>query len=274
MVSTGYFYPIFHPTRRFTLSTPSLSALAAAVATLPDPRSKQGVSHPYHGMLLLVLLGLLAQIPEMARIYRWVKKHWQKLREPLNFKKDHPPVATTISRALEKTTVADLQNIFADFMKTLLAEEHDFIAAAVDGKVAKQMKDEDGDPILRLNIFAHNIKGTLRSYNVHGDKTNEPGCLKTPLEELFDQYPMLKLLTGDAIFAQRPLLEVLQKHGCDYLFQIKDNQSGILEAAKTCFADIDPDAPDYRTPAEKKTAMSKCERLGSIEPMPSMFANS
>ena len=33
------------------MSAVSLSALSAAVASLPDPRSKQGVSHPYHGML-------------------------------------------------------------------------------------------------------------------------------------------------------------------------------------------------------------------------------
>jgi len=46
----------------------SLSTLAAAVESLPDPRSKHGVSHPYHGMLLLVLLGLIAQIPNMAQI--------------------------------------------------------------------------------------------------------------------------------------------------------------------------------------------------------------
>jgi hypothetical protein len=31
-------------------------------------------------------------------------------------------------------------------------------------------------------------------------------------------YPMLKLLTGDAIFAQRPLMEVLKEH--DFLLQM------------------------------------------------------
>jgi len=32
------------------MSTDSLSILAATLETLPDPRSKQGVSHPYHGI--------------------------------------------------------------------------------------------------------------------------------------------------------------------------------------------------------------------------------
>jgi hypothetical protein len=253
------------------MSAVSLSALAEAVVSLPDPRSKQGVSHPYHGMLVLVLLGLIAQISYVSRIRRWAKKHWNTLRKPLNFKKDKPPVATTLSRALAKTSVADFQKAFSEFLKIILAEEHDFIAAAVDGKVAKQMKDADGDPILMLNIFAHNIKVTLMSYDVKGDKTNEPSCLKKHLGELFTMYPFLKLLTGDAIFAQRPLLEALQEYECDYLFQVKANQPEILEAAKVCFADVDLERPDYQSDREKKTAMSKFARFGAIESMRSMF---
>jgi len=38
-------------------------------------------------------------------------------------------------------------------------------------------------------------------------------------------YPCLKLLTGDAIFAQRPLLEAIQEYERDYLFCVKENQS-------------------------------------------------
>ena len=57
-------------------SPPSLSALAAVLESLPDPRSKQGISHPYHGMLALVLLGLLAGMPYVAEIRRWAKKHY------------------------------------------------------------------------------------------------------------------------------------------------------------------------------------------------------
>jgi hypothetical protein len=69
------------------MSAVSLSALADAVASLPDPRSKQGVSHPYHGMLVLILLGLIAQISYVSRIRRWAKKHWHTLREPFHFKR-------------------------------------------------------------------------------------------------------------------------------------------------------------------------------------------
>ena len=61
----------------------------------------------------------------------------------------------------------------------------------------------------------------------------QPGCLKKHLEELFTMYPCLKLLTGDAVYAQRPLLAALQEYHRDDLFQVKDNQPKILDAAKT-----------------------------------------
>ena len=45
------------------MSASSPHALAVSLYPLPNLHSKQGVSHPYHGMLALVLVGLLAEIP-------------------------------------------------------------------------------------------------------------------------------------------------------------------------------------------------------------------
>ena len=94
----------------------SLSILAAALETLPDPRSKQGVSHPYHGMIAI------AQLPTVAEIRRWAKRQWPILKEPLKFKRNKPPVDTNIFRALEKTTVKDFHKVVADFLKVILAQ--------------------------------------------------------------------------------------------------------------------------------------------------------
>lgn len=251
------------------MSASSLSLLAEAVASMPDPRSKQGVSHPYHGMIALVLLGLLAQIPYVAQIKRWAKRYWKTLKDPLKFKKDKPPVETTIFRALAKTTVADFQEAFSAFLQLILAEDHDSLCGAVDGKVAKQMNDAQGEPLLILNCLIHDLKVALPGQSVHGDKTNEPGCLKAHIQSLTSKYPMLKLLTGDAIFAQRPLLEVLQEHGLDYLFQIKENQPEVLEVAKVCFAEVDPAKPDGAV-VKKRGSMSKCRKSGAILKMRSI----
>jgi hypothetical protein len=54
---------------------------------------------------------------------------------------------------------------------------------------------------------------------------------------------MLNLLTGDAIYLQRPLLKVLREHGVDYLLQVKDNQSDTVGALEVCFAEEHLDEP-------------------------------
>ena len=239
------------------MRSPTLDTLMTVFKKTDDPRDPRGVRHDYHGTLALVFLGLLSRLAYVSHIQRWAKRYWRILREPLGFKRKTPPVDTTITRILAKVPLKELQNAFAEFLNALLSEEYDELTAAVDGKKAKQSLDANGDPILLLNVFAHNVKVTLNQWSVNGDKTNEPGCLKAHLAELFEQYPMLKLLTGDAIFAQRPLMEVLKEHGRDYLFQLKANQGNAFEAVEHCFHDA---------PAKKPDAVNRSKKKGTLLP--------
>ena len=126
--------------------------------------------------------------------------------------------------------------------------------AAVDGKTSKQFRQADGEPIHLLNVFVHDLNATLAQYSVKGEKTNEEACLKQHAAELFAQYPFIKLLTGDAIFAARPLLRVLKELGKDYLFCFKDNQADILESAKQAFSRITPDNCGFQKEEKKRAA--------------------
>ncbi|HBT77271.1 MAG TPA: hypothetical protein DEB39_10205 [Planctomycetaceae bacterium] len=81
-------------------------------------------------------LGLLARIPYIAHIERRAQKHGHDLREPLGFKRNKPPVGTTISRILAKISLDDLQNHFAAFLNAILMKDNDMLTAAVDGCVA------------------------------------------------------------------------------------------------------------------------------------------
>jgi hypothetical protein len=216
---------------------------------VPDPRSKHGTSHPFRTILALVFLGLLGNITTLAEIERWSKLHFPQLKKFLRFKRNKGkyivPHAITFARILRKLSLDDLQHAFAEFLNGILQDTP--LVGAIDGRVAKQMKGADGNPILMLNVFAQRLKVHLASWSVDGDKTNEPGCLKKHLEELFTMYPCLKLLTGDAIFAQRPLLEALQEYHRDYLFCVKGNQPKVLKKMKEFFQD----APKQETENSK-----------------------
>jgi hypothetical protein len=231
-----------------------LDVFVQCLKNVPDPRSKQGVSQPFQTVLAIVFLGLLANLSTLAEIERWADIHMTQLKQFLALGKrkgkERVPSDSTMTRVLRKLSLHHLQTTFAEFLNGLLSAT--FPAAAVDGKAAKQMKDENGDPVLMLNVFAQTLKLHLASWSVHGDKTNEPGCLKQHLGELFTMYPCLQLLTGDAIYTQRPLLEAIQGYHRDYLFQVKENQGKVLEQMKLMFADAPTREPSDRKVNKKR----------------------
>ena len=116
------------------------------------------------------------------------------------------PHRTTIGRVLGLVNVAHLADAFLEWMSWLLKDEG--MVAAVDGKCAKGSKGEGGDPLMMLNVFAHDIKATLGTWPIP-DKSAETTELKRRLKPLFEKYPFLRLLTGDALYATRPMCQAI-----------------------------------------------------------------
>lgn len=247
----------------------SLSQLAEVFSQITDPRKARGVRHPYRGMVALVFLGLLARITEMAVLVRWARAHWDELQEPLGFTRNVPPCDTTISRCLAQLSLAEFRQAFSCWLKAALADRQALWVAAIDGKTCCQGRNADGSPVHMLNVFLQQTKLTLDQWSVNGDKTNEPGSLQRHLAELLAAFPALQLFTGDAIFAQRPLLELLRSNDRDYLFQIKSNQPDVLDALKTCFAAAAQARPAHEM-IEKRGAAPKSAGCGSTWMMPSI----
>jgi len=228
------------------------TTLLEAFGRLEDPRQARGVRHPFAGMVVLTLLGMLARIREMEVLVRWATANWARLREPLGFDRDEPPCATTFSRTLAKCRVADFQAALGHWLQARLAEASTRGAVAVDGKTAKQALDDDGDPLHMLNAFVHDVQVVVGQWSTGAEKTNEPTLLRRHLAELLDAYPMLRLVTGDAIFAQRPLAELITGRGRDYLLQVKDNQGDTLDALVHCFAGAPQRPPTAQTTEKSK----------------------
>ena len=237
--------------------------LLAAFCRLEDPRSCRGIRHPFAGIVVLTLLGMLARIREMEVLVRWAGIHWDQLQEPLGFDRDKPPCATTISRTLAQCQVGDFQAAFSTWLRDCVVNSETEGVLAVDGKTAKQGLDDNGRPLHMLNAFVHDLQVVVGQWSTGAEKTNEPTLLRHNLEELLNTYPMLQLITGDAIFAQRPLAELICAKNRDYLLQIKANQGDTLDALEHCFAQA-ADRPPAAETTEKKGRTRKPVVYGSI----------
>jgi hypothetical protein len=237
-----------------------IATLFDAFAQIDDPRKRRGVRHPYAALLTLAFLGLLCRQTDLASIQRWAKDHWRTLREALGFTRKKPPHATTISRALAQCPLEQFRDVFARWL-TSQPQTAAAVTVSVDGKTSKQGHDADGDPIHMLNVFAHDLNLCLAQFPVTDGKPTEPQALKQGLKELLEHYPFLRLFTGDALFCQRPLAQVLLDADRDFLFAVKDNQPELLEAIQTSFHDAAAQAPDAKT-VEKKGPRSTPDGSG------------
>jgi len=131
-------------------SPDSLKLFVQFLKKVPDPRSRRGQSHLLHTLLTLTLLGLLANCTNPTELQRWAENHLPKLRTFLRFRyrtyrnkaaKWCVPHALTFSRLFEKLSLAE-------FLNALLQDAT--IVVAVDGKAAKQMKDDNGEVIREM----------------------------------------------------------------------------------------------------------------------------
>ena len=162
-------------------------------------------------------------------------------------------------------SVAEFRDALTDWLARLVADQP--LVAAVDGKTSKQADDDDGDPIHVLNVFAHQAHVCLADWPVGDGKNTEPDALKAHLDELFAAWPSLRVLTGDAIFCQRPLARAIIAAGRDYVLVIKDNQPDLFETAVTAFADATAESADA-TVCEKSAARSRRGASGATRRRP------
>jgi hypothetical protein len=234
------------------MSAAPATSLLAALQLLTDPRQHRGIRHPFASALALTFLGLLCRQTDFATIARWAKSHWKALQLPLGFTRQYAPHATTLTRITASYSLGEFQDALCQWLAGLLAQQPP-LTAAVDGKTSKQGHDADGDPIHVLNVFAHDLRICLAQWPAGDGKATEPEVLKAHLGELFAAYPTLQLLTGDALFAQRPLAGLIVAAGRNYLFAVKDNQPDLVEAIQTAFADATPPTADAGS-REKKGA--------------------
>ena len=223
-------------------------SLFECLEQVPDPRRARGVRHPFQAILRLTLLGLVCGQTTMAHIALFARMHWPALKEPLGFLRNHPPHATTISRTLAGVPYEQLQGALTGWVARVVADQE------VDGKWAKQSEDAGGNPLVMVNVLAHDLRLCLAQWPA-SEKRYEPGVLREQLAQLFERYPVLRLLTMDALYAERDLCQAIVSYGRDYLVRIKGNQPEVLAALADGFAVEELGEPEAET-VEK----SGCDR--------------
>ena len=230
---------------------PDLSLLQA-FANVPDTRSAHGRRHSLPALLALCVIALLSGRQNLTQIHRFAKDHPEVLEALGNKRpKRWVPVTTTLSTTLGSVRLSDLQEALADWFFGLFAsaraQERNAVAA-VDGKTSR------ASGVHVLNVFVVDLQQAVWQAAVD-EKANEITVLHQILSALFEKYPFLQILTGDAMFSGDPLCSEIIQHGRHYLFQVKGNQGHLREKLELVFArHLNREPDEQRLTGEKKGA--------------------
>lgn len=217
-----------------TLRAGSLGSLLDEFKTLGDSRRGHGLRHRQPFVLACAAVAMLMGASGYKAFEDTCSKLTQRQLKALGCRFDHKrkryraPSDTTFFRVLNQLDSSQFELAIGRWM---MSQEISVLESlAVDGKVLRGSGRSDGKPLQLLSAVSHQLRLTLAQEPIE-EKSNEIPALKPLLKQL----PLQKsVITADAMHCQQEGSRfVTQELGCDYIWGLKGNQTGILERAQT-----------------------------------------
>jgi predicted transposase YbfD/YdcC len=217
---------------------------------LTDHRDPRGVRYPLAVALVFVILAKLAGEDEPHGIAQWVALRQELLRSALRFERASVPHPTTYSRILGNAVeVEQLQKVASAFLLSLQTSTA-AVALNLDGKTLRgtiPVGQTHGVHLLAAYLSEAGI--VLMQVEVEG---HENEIVAAPrLLKMIDLRG--KIITGDAMLAQRELSKQIVEGGGHYIWAVKENQPSLLSDIAALFAieegetALKPQANDFRS---------------------------
>ena len=212
---------------------PDLESLLDRFNQLRDGRSGHGLRHRQPFVLACAAIAVLMGAGGYQSIADTCSKFTQRQLRALGCQRDDdgdyaPPSDSTFYRVLSKQDTHQFDRLVGDW---LMEQEISVVARlAVDGKVLRGSTRTDGKPLQLLSAVTHRLRLTLAQVPIE-EKSNEIPAFPKLLRDL----PQIEyaLVTADPMHCQQESARVTtQERGWDYLFGLKENQSGILDRAE------------------------------------------
>ena len=240
-----------------------LDSLFAAFATLSDRRDARGLRYALVTVLVYVVLAKLAGEDHLRGIAQWVALRQEALAGVLGLAKAQAPHATTYSRVLRYAVdIEELERVVREFFASQ-PQAGKSVVVNLDGKT------------LRGTIPAGKTKGVhlLAAYlpeegwvlfqvEVNSWENEIPAAMR-----ILRQIDLRgKIVTGDALLAQRELSAHIVEEGGDFLWTVKGNQSRtqddieLLFAPEPCAPGFSPSHKDFRTTITREKGHGRLER--------------
>jgi predicted transposase YbfD/YdcC len=232
-----------------------ITDLYQAFATVPDPRRAQGRVYWLPSVLCLAVAAILCNCLSVLAIAEWAAGLSKELRHSLGLPIERSPDQSTLHRLFRRLDPHQLRGALTDYFEQEYKcgkriRRRGEQAVALDGKARKgqlQFESDNACTVHDIEAFCHDVGVVLAQLALdnQGGEVELSGAPK-----LVDCISWQgRILTGDALYCQVELCEMVLADGGDYLVVVRGNQPQLLEELEVLFQ-----APEMQSAAQAKKA--------------------
>lgn len=196
--------------------------------TIQDPRSIRNQKHPFMTIIGTSLLASLSGIDSFNGFAEFTEAKLEELQEYFDFPAGAPS-HDTYQRFWDAVKPAEFYDAFQDFSESLATMASDIIS--LDGKTISHSGTDK--PLHIVSAWCRANQLVLAQEKV-GRKSNEITAIPKLLSLLDLQD---RIITIDAMGAQRDICEQIVEQGGDYVISLKGNQGNLHDDVTTYFND-------------------------------------
>lgn len=240
-----------------------MGSLFDALCTLQDQRDARGVRYALVTVLVFVILAKLAGENHVRGIAQWVKWRATLLADFLSLMKPQAPHPTTYSRILgHAIQIEEFERVVGSFFAKL-PEAGNSVVVSLDGKTMRgTIPAGKSKGVHLLAAFLPEEGWVLMQVEVEEQENEIPAAMR--VLKCVDLRG--KVVTGDALLAQKHLSAEIVEAGGDYVWIIKDNHPQVRRdieaffAPEPCTSGFSPSQKDLRIAHTLEKGHGRIER--------------
>jgi predicted transposase YbfD/YdcC len=197
---------------------------------IDDPRSWKNQVHDFISIIGTTFCAALAGIDSFSGIADFVEMHFEELSKYFDLS-GGVPSHDTYQRFWDSISPAQFRDCFSEFVESLQKVCSDIIS--IDGKTIRNSGKEK--PLHIVSAWCQNNQMVFAQEKVH-EKSNEITAIPALLKKLD---LVGKIITIDAMGAQRDICQQIVNGGGDYVISLKGNQGTLHKDVELFLEDED-----------------------------------
>lgn len=250
-----------------------LHTLPALFAAVPEPRCAQGLRYPLPALLAATLAALLCNHLSQLAAAEWLADQPPATQRLLGFPPGRTPHQCTFNRVLRQVAPAHLAAALHAWFDPPAAHSRPrgSQGVALDGKAQRGRfhftpLTPGTCPVHEVAAFCAELGTVLAAVAVSGSADKAASELNAAPAVIRQVNWAGRVLTGDALYCQRPLCEQVVAAGGDYLFTVKANQGHLLEQIQHWFAPAAPRRYGYaEVPRDQREVATRDDGHGRCD---------